>query len=185
MNKLFRYSLLQYRHSQEFDEVLNIGVLVFFEHAHRAVFKYSKRIHYLQYIYPSFEPRHIMSYLKGFIAYANDLSNDASIDFEKEISRDTAAFIHQNVLPEDATALQFSKVYTSLLYSEDIDQVVEDVLADYGLNVYDDASTNVIKGNVIKSHPKITHRGRVERKRWYIKRQQNKYQKSPQKHKDE
>jgi hypothetical protein len=122
---------------------LNIGVLVFFEHAHRAIFKYSKRVDYLKYIYPSFEPQHIMSYLKGFTAYANDLSNDATVDFEKEISNDTAAFIQTNFLPEDATALQFSKVYNSVLYSEDIDKVVDDLLADYGLDVYDDTPITI------------------------------------------
>lgn len=132
MNSIFKYSLLQYTHSQVLGEVFNVGILLFFSTKHKAVFKYSlERMSRLKYIYPDFDIKQINLYLKGFEAHAKKISRDVYHDFNKDIVEDTQAYIRQHFLQEDATTLQFSKVHSSVLYSEDIDKVVDNLLNDY------------------------------------------------------
>ena len=50
---------------------------------------------------------------------------------EEQVQNHTEAFIHSEFLPEDASALQFSKAYTSLLYSNNLDKIITNLFNTY------------------------------------------------------
>jgi len=131
MNTTFTYSLLQYKHSQILNEVVNIGILCFFPEHHKVFFKYSDRINHLKHIYPAFAKQQIETYLKGFTKKAKSISSHYDFFSEKAIRQNTEEYIHSEFLPIDASALQFSSIYTSLLYSNNLDDIVNNLFAKY------------------------------------------------------
>ncbi|WP_299462635.1 DUF3037 domain-containing protein [uncultured Microscilla sp.] len=186
MNTVFKYAVLRYVHSQVLKESVNIGILVFFPEQGQVVFTSSEqRLNALIHLYPNFSTSHIQAYLDGLTKRAHVITAEFNSATKRAIEENLERFIQIEFLPEDATVLQFSKIYTSLLYSEDINQVMVNLLETYKLNVYNDTPAKVISGNVIKSQPKIRDSKIEERKRLYIERQQSKYKKSTQKHKEE
>lgn len=131
MNTVFKYTLLQYIHSQTWGESINIGVLIFFPEHHKVIFKYSDKINNLKYIYPAFVKSNIELYLKGFRKKADNISSNYTVFSENEIKTNIEKYVQDEFLPEDATALQFSQIYTSLLYSPDLNKIINNLYNRY------------------------------------------------------
>ena len=131
MNTVFKYSLLHYVHSQVLDESLNIGILIFFPEHHKVVFRYSDRMNSFKYIYPTFSKQHIEAYLEGFTKRAKIITENYSSFSEQEFRTNPKEYINSEFLPEDATVLQFSKIYTSLLYSNDLNKIISNLCNTY------------------------------------------------------
>ena len=145
MNTIFKYAVLRYVHSQVLEESVNIGILVFFPEQGQVIFKTSEqRLNALAHLYPDFSTSHIQAYLDGFIKRAAVVTKEFNTTTKQAIEGNLKRFIQTEFLPEDATVLQFSKVHTRLLYSEDINQVVGNLLSTYKLS----SSAKVIYDNV-------------------------------------
>ena len=105
----FDYSILRYNHSQVLGESLNVGILFSFEHEHKLHFV-AGNPQRVKAVYPEFDTSLFQSIVKN-IKYkvAQRVNND--LFPEKYSFRE---FITRFLLPEDASALQFSDPYTAV-----------------------------------------------------------------------
>ncbi len=105
MSTYFTYSILQYKHNLVLGEVLNVGILFYFQNENK--FEFVKGDGYrAKSIYPDFDNSIFNSYLKSIIEKIKthvDLYNQHSdkLDFAK--------YIHQYILAEDAAGLVFKE----------------------------------------------------------------------------
>lgn len=144
MAKTFKYSILQYVHSELLGERINIGLIVFFpfDNNHTA-FVFPEHLKRLKSVYPDLNEKKI----KYFLETINDKINNKdklerlhSTNFN--IDDDFFRFIDTEILKIDDSALQFSSLYESLLYTDNKQQIVNDLYLEF-FNYY-----------TIKSKPK-------------------------------
>ncbi len=122
MNKgTFTYGLLQYHHSQILGEVLNIGLLVYFPNVKKLAFIYPEKLIRLRFAYPNVPDKTIKAYFKYFDSRVNELNANAEIFSDYDLSKSLQIFIEKEFLQPDSSALQFGNYRTSVLYTEDID----------------------------------------------------------------
>lgn len=129
---LYKYSLLQYKHSALLNESLNIGVLIYFQNKNSFVFKYSKKLSRVKNVYSNVSDKIIKHYLKQInskINKFNELSND--VFFKEEISSSFETFISNHLLPKDGSSLQFSKPINSFQYEKGNNDII-----DYLVNLF-------------------------------------------------
>jgi len=107
MNKLFTYSILQYRHSLVTREAVNVGVLFAFfdENKLEFVFGNSYRV---RSIYHDFDPSLFNSALK-FIQDKVKSESDNLLFNETNLKDNFHQFINNKLLREDSTSLQFTE----------------------------------------------------------------------------
>lgn len=123
MKDIFLYSVLQYHHSQVLGEVLNVGVLLIFPAQKRLAFLYPEYLFRLKTAYPHLPERVIRTYFKGISKRVEQLNQQPEI-FANFVNANYAVhFISAELLPEDSSALQFGKVSTVLLYTEDLEKI--------------------------------------------------------------
>lgn len=121
MNKgTFTYGLLQYHHSQILGEVLNIGLLVYFPNVKKLAFIYPDKLIRLKFAYPNVPDKTIKAYFKYFDSRVNELNANPEIFSDYDLSRSLPTFIEKEFLQPDSSALQFGNYKTSVLYTEDI-----------------------------------------------------------------
>lgn len=116
---------------------------MFFPEQGQVIFRASEqRLNVLTHLYQGFSTSHIQAYLDGFTKRTTIVTKEFNATTKQAIEGNLKRFIQVEFLPEDVTVLQFSKVHTRLLYSEDINQVVGNLLSTYKL------SSSAIYGNV-------------------------------------
>lgn len=105
----FDYSILRYNHSQVLGESLNVGILFSFEHEHKLHFV-AGNLQRVKAVYPEFDTSLFQSIVKNIkFKVAQRVNNDL---FPEKYS--FKEFITRFLLPEDASALQFSDPYTAV-----------------------------------------------------------------------
>jgi hypothetical protein len=117
----FTYGLLQYHHSQILGEVLNIGLLVYFPNVKKLAFIYPEKLIRLRFAYPNVPDKTIKAYFKYFESRVNELNANAEIFSDYDLSKSLQTFIEKEFLQPDSSALQFGNYRISVLYTEDID----------------------------------------------------------------
>lgn len=135
MNSVFYYSLLQYRYAQSLGEVLNVGVLLLFPEQRQAIFLHPKRLGRIRKLYPKFAEKIIRSYFKGIVSRTNQLTKQPEIFADCEAH--PRQLIDNEIFIRDSSALQFSDVKTSVLYTEDLSAIGEQFYKLY-LSFYDE-----------------------------------------------
>jgi len=112
MNQTFNYSVLQYRHSQALGEALNIGLIFSFPD--------EKKFHFIagntqrvKCVYPNFDStiftkitKNIKIKVEATNRYNNSLFGENFPTFKD--------YINKEILPEDATSLQFTDAFTAV-----------------------------------------------------------------------
>ena len=137
---IYTYCLLQYRHSQFLDEVLNIGILVHFHDTNNIYFECPEKLLRLKFAYINIPEKTIKSYFKFFKEKVNWVNHNfgkdgidplfSSIILEpNEIS--FGKFIHQQLLPPDSSAIQFGKIKRGLKYSKDEKFILDQLFNQY------------------------------------------------------
>lgn len=123
MNKIFKYCLLQYRHSQSLGEKLNLGLLLIFPLQKHMVFLHPERFGRAKAAYASFPEKVVKSTFKGIIDRVAQLNQQPEILASYHIDEDRGRFINEEILIPDASALQFGEVRTGVQYTEDLDLI--------------------------------------------------------------
>ncbi|TCZ72799.1 DUF3037 domain-containing protein [Flaviaesturariibacter aridisoli] len=112
---IYTYSLLQYRHSQALGEVLNVGLLVYFPVSNKLHFLHPDRLARLRLAYLDVPEKTIRAYFQKFNAVIERYNK--SVDLFEIKADNLDAFIKTQLLPEDASSLQFGAYRTGLFYS--------------------------------------------------------------------
>nr|WP_294898526.1 DUF3037 domain-containing protein [uncultured Pedobacter sp.] len=121
MNKgTFTYGLLQYHHSQILGEVLNIGLLVYFPHVKKLAFICPEKLIRLRFAYPNVPDKTIKAYFKYFDSRVRELNANPEIFADYDLSKSLQVFVEKEFLQADSSALQFGNYRTSVLYTEDV-----------------------------------------------------------------
>ena len=123
-NGTFTYSLLQYHHSQLLGEVINIGLIVYFPDSSRLEFIYPEKLLRLRYAYPSVPEKTIKSYFKYFRTRVDELNQQKDAFTEYGLEKSLKSFLESEFLPSDSSALQFGNYRTSVLYTTNIEHIL-------------------------------------------------------------
>ncbi len=135
MNNIFQYSPLQYHYNSASGEVLNVGLLVLFPDQQKIAFVYPEKLNRLRYAYPnSIAERTLKAFLKGIDGKVHALNRQPEI-FNDYKNR-PIEFINNELLIKDASALQFGEIKTSILYTENIKDIITQ-LKDLYLSFYE------------------------------------------------
>jgi len=108
MNNSYTYSLLQYRHSQLLEEVLNVGIIVFYPTEQKLFFLFPDRLARLRFAYPNVPEKIIRSYCKAFESRAKEISSKPEFFANHDLINSFDRFLNDEFLPDDSSSLQFS-----------------------------------------------------------------------------
>lgn len=128
----FKYSVLQYVPSQVLNERVNVGIVLFFTERGEVRFIYPKYLVRLKSLFHKVQEKKIRLYLDQTGKRVRALNKQDLLfvnDFRK--SEDLVKFLDSEILKADDSALQFTKIYESLLYSSDYDKIVADLQLEY------------------------------------------------------
>lgn len=135
MNSLFQFSLFQYHSSLVSGEVLNVALLVLFPEQRKLHFLYPSSLTRLRAAYPNtVAERTLRACFKGIERRVEEVNRQPEI-FDDYLN-DSQAFIDNQLFIRDASALQFGKIHTGVLYTEDLNQIASQLYNLY-LSVYD------------------------------------------------
>lgn len=134
-NATFKYCLLQYHHSQLLGEVLNIGLLAYFPTHKQLAFIYPEKLIRLRFAYSIIPEKTIKSYFKYFNKRIGEINQDVGIFADYDLTNSFGDFIAQEFLPADSSALQFGNYRTSVMYTDDI-QHLKDQLYNLYFSVF-------------------------------------------------
>jgi hypothetical protein len=133
-NAPFQYSLLKYHHFRR-EEWLTLGVLVLFPEQRQLRFLAPEKLRRLRQAFPDAPEKVLANWLKGFEWQAEALSKKPEIFAQYDLEKDAQDFVAAYFLPPDGSALQFAPAKTSVLYSEDINLICNNLRQLY-LDVY-------------------------------------------------
>lgn len=128
----FKYSVLQYVPSQVLNERVNVGIVLFFAERGEVRFIYPKYLVRLKYLFHKVQEKKIRLYLDQTEKRVRALNKQDLLfvnDFRR--SEDLVKFLDSEILKADDSALQFTKIYESLLYSSEYDKIVADLQLEY------------------------------------------------------
>lgn len=128
----FKYSVLQYVPSQVRNERVNVGLMIFFPEIGQIRFIYPNSLSRLKSLFRNIQENKIRQYLSQIERNVTRLNRRDLLffqDFKK--SKELLPFLDQEVFKADDSALQFSGIYESLLYTFDYEKVVRDLDAEY------------------------------------------------------
>ncbi|MCK9640774.1 MAG: DUF3037 domain-containing protein [Prolixibacteraceae bacterium] len=128
----FKYSVLQYVPSQVLNERVNVGIVLFFAERGEVRFIYPKYLVRLKSLFHKVQEKKIRLYLDQTEKRVRALNKQDLFfvnDFRK--SDDLVKFLDSEILKADDSALQFTKIYESLLYSSDYNKIVTDLQLEY------------------------------------------------------
>jgi hypothetical protein len=120
MKKYFKYSVLQYKHSQLLKEAVNVALLIYFP-AEKQIEFVLGNVNRIKALYPEFSASFFQKFIK-IIESRVEILQSKSLD---EIS-DFDDFIHRNILADDATVLQFTKTANATISNLSFENIVED-----------------------------------------------------------
>lgn len=125
MNKgTFTYALLQYHHSQLLGEVLNIGLVVYFPDFNRLEFIYPEKLIRLRFAYPDVPEKTIKSYHKYFVGRTEELNQQPETFVNYSLETSLKQFLEEEFLAPDSSALQFGNFRTAVLYTENLEHII-------------------------------------------------------------
>lgn len=131
MENYFTYTILQYIHSNILEERVNLGILFHFpNHSVPFVFVYPKNIERIKHLYPSVNLKKIRWYLESItdtVRSINESIHTSIFNQEFELTK----FIDSEILKNDDSALRFSTLHHSILYTNDSTTVVNEIFAEY------------------------------------------------------
>lgn len=124
-DNFYTYCILKYKHSPFLDESINIGVLIYFNESQKFSFKYSKNLSRVNRIYNNVPEKTIKEYLRQIDNRFKKYESFNEILFPLNDSN-LQEFLSFNILPRDATVLQFTNFKTNEQEYEDnfIEQVI-------------------------------------------------------------
>ncbi len=122
-NGTFSFSLLQYHHSQILGEILNIGLIAYFPDQRIIRFIYPEKLIRLRFAYPEAPEKTIKSYFKFFTNRVKELNSKPEIFASYNIESSLEAFLNKEFIASDSSSLQFGKVKKSVLYTDDINTI--------------------------------------------------------------
>jgi hypothetical protein len=122
MNQEFKYSILQYKHSELLGEAINIALLVYFPSSKKIEF-ITGNAQRIKNIYPEFNLPFFETVLKKITHKVQSLKEQLSL--QNIAINDFDEFLHQNVLAEDATVLQFTRSNTVAQRNEFAEQLID------------------------------------------------------------
>lgn len=128
----FKYSVLQYVPSQVLNERVNIGIVLFFAEREEVRFIYPKYLARLKSLFHKVQEKKIRLYLDQTEKRVKALNkHDLLFDNDFRKSEDLVKFLDSEILKSDDSAVQFTKIYESLLYSSDYNKIVTDLQLEY------------------------------------------------------
>lgn len=120
---IYQYGLLQYHHSQMLGEVMNIGLIVYFPTHRHLAFLYPEKLIRLRFAYTVIPEKTIKGYFQYFSKRVSEFNGNPELFNSHGIDQSLQAFIENEFLPSDSSALQFGNYRTSVLYTEDIEHI--------------------------------------------------------------
>lgn len=137
ISETFRYSVLQYIPSQVLNERVNIGILVFFPGEGIVQFVYPESFSRLKGFFINFKETTIKAYLRQIEKNVNVINKKDTLFITNFMDKGSLpTFIDQEILKADDSALQFSSIYESLLYHNDVQKIVLDLKNQYFSDYY-------------------------------------------------
>ena len=125
INGTYQYALLQYHHSQLLGEVLNIGLVAYFPQNKRLAFIFPEKLIRLKYAYPNVPEKTIRSYFRYFQERVNTLNKTPHLFYDRDMENGLQQFLEQEFLAPDASALQFGNYRNSVLYTDDLEKITD------------------------------------------------------------
>lgn len=153
----YTYSLLQYRHSQILGEVLNIGLLVYYKNSNKLEFIYPEKLIRLRFAYPNVPEKTIKAYYKGFEDRVNVLNKRPELFAAYDLNDSLDKFIGSELLPQDSSALQFSKTKKAIAYIDDT-TIISNQLYNLYFTVFEHNSNiiqKVSEGSLLREYKKF------------------------------
>ena len=111
-DNFYTYCLLKYKHSPFLDESINLGVLIYFNESQNFSFKYSKNLSRINKIYNNVPEKTIKEYLRQINNRFKKYESFNEIIFPLNDSN-LQEFLSYNILPRDASVLQFTNFKTN------------------------------------------------------------------------
>jgi hypothetical protein len=161
----FTYGLLQYHHSQLLGEVLNIGLIVYFPQQHRLEFIYPEKLLRLRYAYPNIPEKTIKSYFKYFQKRIEDFNAQPSFFNKYDLEKSLQSFLENEFLPSDSSALQFGNYRTSVLYTDNLSHIRNQLYNLYFsvFKIQDNTKNRVDESVLLKQYKKLLKKfGKVD-----------------------
>lgn len=110
----YQYSVLKYRHSFLLGEVVNVGLLLYFQEGKELLFIHPRRLERISHLYPDIAIKTIRYYLSLFSRKAIHLTKDWQPTIDGLLNVDFATVLHNEFLIEDASALYFDEIKTGI-----------------------------------------------------------------------
>jgi hypothetical protein len=140
-NNIYKYCLLQYRHSQFLGEVLNVGVLVYYPSVPRLVFLKPEKLIRLKFTYPNVQEKTIKTYFKAFDERVESLNTKPELFSEIDSDGSFIELIRKEFLPLDASSLQFADIKKSIQFTSKL-EVIENQLYNLYFSVFEHNISN-------------------------------------------
>lgn len=138
MNSHFIYCFFKYIHSVRLGESLNIGLLIMFPDEAAIFFRYPSDLQRIKCTYNDFQEDQLRAYLKAFEQKAKRLSYSLPISLKLPFGVDDfIQVVKAEFIPEDEGALQFTHVRKAVKYTQDINQIVDEIYYSYFQHYYD------------------------------------------------
>lgn len=115
MNPLY-FNLLKYVHSPFLGEEVNVGVLLYFPAQERMEFRFPESLRRVRALYPTLSERQLRTYLTSFAARVRQAN--AELKTAPSVEQ-YAAFIVRELLPPNATVLQFGACTKAIAHTAD------------------------------------------------------------------
>jgi hypothetical protein len=106
--KTYTYSILQYRHSQILEEVLNVGVIVYHHKEEKLFFLYPEKLARIRFAYPDVPEKIIKAYCKAFENRANEITQTPDFFSKFDLKNSFEKFLNDEFLSSDNSSLQFT-----------------------------------------------------------------------------
>ncbi len=140
----FSFSLLQYHHSQILGEILNIGIVAYFPDQKVIKFIYPDKLIRLKFAYPDVPEKTIKSYFKFFESRVNQYNSQLNFFANHDVDSSFESFLHREFLASDSSSLQFGEVKKSVLYTNDLN-VISNQLYNLYFSVFNQHDNEVDK----------------------------------------
>lgn len=153
----YQYALLQYHHSQLLGEVLNIGLVVYFPQYKRLEFIYPEKLIRLKYAYPNIPEKTIKSYFRYFSDRVEKINRTPHIFQERDLENGLQNFLEKEFLAPDASALQFGNYRNAVLYTPEIEKIVDQLYNLYFsvFQIQDSNSKRIDESVLLRKYKKL------------------------------
>jgi hypothetical protein len=157
---VFKYSVLQYVPSQILNERVNIGIVLFFPEKNKLNFIYPKSLKRLKYLFHKVQERKILLYLQQSSQKIEAFNKNKNLflpDIREDI--DLNHFLDTEILKADDSALQFSTIFQSLIYTNNYDKIIQDLYREY----FSEYAIKPTKEHITEVHIKRTFERKLKR----------------------